>query len=433
MLATTFTFCSSQTALGQDSVEPSFRVATLNVPAIAPAPSVEGSEVQTQDPEAAARMKAALAHEINAEFFNTPLGDVLNDLSTQSKIPIILDQAATNRLKYRIHSQLTVTVFEAPVIFKAQSLPLANVLDLILPGLGLTWGTKTNETISVTTPEVADNWVEGRLYPVEQILAKNAESVTDSRIGARVIANFLTSFVAPESWQINGGTGEIVPLDGALLVRATRSVHEEARQFLNTWSQPQLRQPRPTAAEQEIRRVLAEDIVFDAPEQALFEVLPDMADQTLIPIVLDFYALLEERIPYDRPVGFNVSGASLAAVLDLMLDPQGLTAIVHKDTLLITTKTRAARLMSTRMYDVRELLVPRDAESTAPIDRRTLTTIIDTTVQPESWFATGGEARKEFYVSDNATEVLLFVRQTDAGHRDLHERLQQLKRWARTE
>ena len=284
----------------------------------------------------------------------------------------------------------------------------------------------------MTTPEVAENWLEERLYRVEQILAKNADSVTDSRIGAQVVEDFLTTFVAPGSWQINGGIGEIVSLDGALLVRATRDVHAETRQFLDMWSQSEMRDPQPTAAEQEIHRVLAEHIIFDAPEQALFEVLPDMADQTLIPIVLDFYTLLEERVPYDRPVGFNVSGASLAAVLDLMLDPQGLTAIVHKDALLITTKARAARLMSTRMYDVRELLVPKDAGD-APLDQRTLTTIIDTTVQPESWFSAGGDARKELYVSDNATEVLLIVRQTEAGHRDLQVRLRQLKQWARTE
>ena len=150
VIVMTFAFVVGQAAVGEDAIaqspaEPSLRVATLNVPAIVPIPPVVVREAQPQDSEARARLNAALAYKIDAEYFNTSLGDVLNDLSTQAEIPIILDQAATSRFKYRIHSQLTVTVFEAPVIFNVKAMPLANVLDLILPGLGLTWGTRTNE------------------------------------------------------------------------------------------------------------------------------------------------------------------------------------------------------------------------------------------------------------------------------------------------
>ncbi len=195
------------------------------------------------------------------------------------------------------------------------------------------------------------------------------------------------------------------------------------------WANPAARNPQPSQRVIAIRDALAEEIVFDAPEQGLFEVLAEMADRAAIPIVLDFYTLLDARIPYDRPVGFNVSGASLGAVLDLMLDPQGLEAVIYQDALLVTTKRRANELMYVRMYDVRGLLVPPSEGVAAPLTQRTFDSVLDNTVRPESWFSAGGDARRELYVSDGATEVLLFVRQTEAGHADLKERLQQLEQW----
>ncbi len=415
-------------ASAQDQQSSTLRVATLNVPEITPSisdvPKVSGQ----QDPEAEARMAAALARPITADYFNSFFGDVLNDLATQAQVPIILDQAATGKIKFRIGSEVA-TVFTAPVILKVDGLALENVLDLLLPGLGLTWGTKSNETIIITTPAVTENWLEERVYAVGPILARNQESIGDPRLAAQVVGDFITQFIAPEAWQLNGGMGEIVSLDKAILVRTTRPVHAEVSRFLDMWTNPQLRQAPPSQAEQSIREALNEQIIFDAPEQALFEALPDIADQLQIPIVLDFYTLLKERIPYDTPVGFNVSGASLGAVLDIMLDSQGLTAVVHKDALMVTSKNRAEKLLSVRMYDVRGLLVSANAAAPAALDQETLDRVLEQTVMPESWFSAGGEARKELYVSDGAEEVLLFVRQTAAGHRDLAERLGQLEQW----
>lgn len=407
-------------AAAQGLQGPSLRVA--EAPAIIVPHKISGQD------ESQARIQAALNHPITADYFDVSFGQVLNDLAGQAEIPIILDQVATDRKRYRIFTK-SVTVFEAPIIFKANGLTLRSVLDLLCPSMGLSWDVRNGETISITTPDVADKWLQEQVYPIAKILAQNPKSVTDPEAGAEVVSSFVTTFVAPDAWQINGGDGEIVPLDGALLVRSTRSVQNQVAAFLDQWANPASRQVQSSVAENEIRAALASEISLDSPEQALYEVLPQLADRAGIPIVLDFYALLDERVPYDQPVGFNVSGVSLGAVLGLMLDSHRLAAVIHKDVLFVTTKSRAADLLSVRMYDVRDLLVPATQGGPVPLDQRTLSTIIETTVRPESWLAAGGPGHREFYISDDAKDVLLFVRQTDEGHHALAERLAQLRQW----
>lgn len=106
-----------------------------------------------------------------------------------------------------------------------------------------------------------------------------------------------------------------------------------------------------------LNRALARPARFEFVEAPLTDVLEYLKDEYQIPITLDKRGLEDEGIDSATPITMNLSGVSLRAGLESILEPLGLAWAVRKEMLTISTQVRVDEWLETRIYDVRDLLL----------------------------------------------------------------------------
>ena len=111
-------------------------------------------------------------------------------------------------------------------------------------------------------------------------------------------------------------------------------------------------------AEKRIRTALDKIVRMEFIETPLNEVVEFLKDEHDIPIQLDKKALEDEAIDTAKLITMNLSGVSLRSALRLMLEPELLTYVIKNEVLLITTKSKAADDLITKVYPVADLVVP---------------------------------------------------------------------------
>lgn len=110
-----------------------------------------------------------------------------------------------------------------------------------------------------------------------------------------------------------------------------------------------------TKQEQKIQAALNAEIECDFPEIPLSEVITTFADQHGLTILVLSNDLGEEGLTPDEPVSISLHSISLKNALDLILEPIGLTYVVDRDVVQITTKYKAEEMLKTRVYPVGDL------------------------------------------------------------------------------
>ncbi|HEX4129628.1 MAG TPA: hypothetical protein VHZ24_06265 [Pirellulales bacterium] len=117
---------------------------------------------------------------------------------------------------------------------------------------------------------------------------------------------------------------------------------------------------RNNPAEVKIIKALAEPTELEFIETPLQDVVEYLKTRHNIEIQLDKKALEEAALPPDTPVTRNLKGITLRSALRLMLRelPAELTYIIRDEVLLITSKTQADLLTTTKVYPVADLVIP---------------------------------------------------------------------------
>ena len=172
----------------------------------------------------------------------------------------------------------------------------------------------------------------------------------------------------------------------------------------------------PSAAADRIRAVLEAATVMDFVETPLQDCIDYLKDYHKIEIKIDKKALDAEGIGTDTPVTRSLRGISLKSALRLLLKDLGMTYIVYNEVLLITTKTEHDTILTTQVYDVRDLLEAdrqdRISRGDAGIefDYDSLVDSITATIGPTTWDAVGGPGSIE------AIYGTLTISQTELVH-----------------
>jgi hypothetical protein len=174
-----------------------------------------------------AAIEAALAQRVPFEFLETPLKDVIDYLRDALKIEIWLDE---NGLKDAGVDP------EVPVTCNLRGCRVANVLDVILDKLQLTW-TIHADVLWITSPVKAesDKFLEIRVYDVGDLVVYQDEK------GAKFddyspLMEIVMGSIGGSSWVDGGGNGTIqgASLGSAkvLLISQSYRVHKEAAALL---------------------------------------------------------------------------------------------------------------------------------------------------------------------------------------------------------
>jgi hypothetical protein len=155
--------------------------------------------------------------------------------------------------------------------------------------------------------------------------------------------------------------------------------------------------PSPAAKHRQLRcgeaaieEALAKPISLEYVETPLADVIDDLKDRCGIEIQLDKRCLDDVGVGTESPITINLQNVPLRSALNLMLRSLGLTWMIRHDVLLITTPQGEENSLTTKVYDVSDLVVCRDEHDAPWDDYETLIELINTTIMPTSWDAVGG-------------------------------------------
>ncbi|QDT40570.1 hypothetical protein Pan241w_06270 [Gimesia alba] len=110
--------------------------------------------------------------------------------------------------------------------------------------------------------------------------------------------------------------------------------------------------PELTKFEKQFQEQLKENVEAEFVDAPLSDVMKFYEDSTGANIVIFANDLGEEGLTVDEPVAISLEKVSLKTALELILEPIGLTYVVDRDVVKITTKYKAAEMLKTRVYPV---------------------------------------------------------------------------------
>jgi hypothetical protein len=110
--------------------------------------------------------------------------------------------------------------------------------------------------------------------------------------------------------------------------------------------------------ESKILAALDEKTELDFADQPLEEVIDYLQQRHEIPIQLDGRALSDAGVGTDTPITRSIKGITLRSALKLLLSELDLTYVIRNEVLMITSKTEAENMLSTRVYPVADLVIP---------------------------------------------------------------------------
>lgn len=176
------------------------------------------------------RIEAALDSPLRAplEFIETPLNQVMQVLSEDYKIPLVIDTAALDAVASSPEVEVSITI---------GNVTLRSALELMLQNAGegdLTY-IIDKEVLMITTQEEAEKRLDTRVYRVDDLTEDSRFATAAERdAGVDQLSDVIVSTVEHESWMENGtGEGEIQFFGpGMMVISQTRRVHDQVETVL---------------------------------------------------------------------------------------------------------------------------------------------------------------------------------------------------------
>jgi hypothetical protein len=189
-------------------------------------------------------------------------------------------------------------------------------------------------------------------------------------------------------------------------------------------------QPGMSHSVEAIKRALKEQVTLNLGRVSLKEALDYIGDKFKIEVQLDGNAIRDVAIdPTATPVDLTIKNVALRSALDLTLSPFNLTYVIKDEVLLVTSKDKAATMLETRLYDVRDIVVRIVREGENHSEIVTFDPLMDAvrmTVNPQTWDTNGGPCS---LMSFNSNGICgLIVVQTFHGQEQVENLLTQLRR-----
>ena len=352
------------------------------------------------------------------------------------------------------------------ITFQQKDVSLRSALRYILNDLGESITViDRNGSLWITSEDVASKHHKTHVYGVIDVaLSRPASRGTEGdeahergfdpatkwlptdQLDYDLVIDLIENHVAPDSWDTVGGEGAIEPsTEGLLTVSQTGAAHEMIRSLLvalhnvrtENEKNPERTNPVPVSPSPETSRkerliaeALKNDVTLEFASDSLQDVAESIAMQFGFPVRIDWRALTEAGITHYAEIDFPRQRLQLGSALETILTSFNsmLTVSIDHESLVITTREQAERQLKTVLYPVQDLVREYRVEPKAkPFDGQedfnTLMENISSNVQPSSWNSVGGSAVIGAYKYGSA----LVVTQTDAGHSQVVQLLQQLR------
>ncbi len=158
-----------------------------------------------------------LRENISLQFVETPLSQAMDAIGNQTRLTVMLDRLALDAAG--IDSS-------TPICMQFRVLPLESALALGLRQAELTFLVRDG-VIVVTTSD------EAEMRPMTQVFCLRGLIGSDAPVEATsAMIDLLSTSVAPDSWERNGGTGMLVAYQGILVATNTYGVLRDVESLL---------------------------------------------------------------------------------------------------------------------------------------------------------------------------------------------------------
>lgn len=348
--------------------------------------------------------------EMNA--VNLPFKDLCTELSRRHGVAIIFDTKALDGVGASA---------ENPIRLAVKDISLRSALSIVCDSQSQTFVIR-DDSLFVTTPEVADNMQSTCLYPVGDLVstAKGADYDT--------LIDLLTTIVAPTTWDDAGGAGSTRGFGGVLVISQTEDVHAQIESLLEELRRARLPAglagpARRHKSTERLERALAQSVSFDFDQVPLPEVASRLSKECGINVLLDTRHLEWEGVRTDVPITFKADKIPLEQAVRQMLATVNLAPLVRWESLIFTVPEVAGNYLETRCYRVAELFGSAiSAVGPDMYDSDYLIDFVTSVADPRDWEDAGGAG------SISAFESLLVVSQIRESHETLAKLLGHLRR-----
>lgn len=142
--------------------------------------------------------------------------------------------------------------------------------------------------------------------------------------------------------------------------------------------------------EEAILAALDEKTSIDFIDEPLSGVVQYFKSSHHIEILIDMKALEDVSLGTDTPVSKSLQNVKFRSALNLILHDLDLAWVIANEVLMITTSEEAEMHLTTRVYDVTELVAVRDPGGEPWQDFDSLIRAVTSAIDPESWGGVGG-------------------------------------------
>jgi type II secretory pathway component HofQ len=163
------------------------------------------------------RLLAELDKTTEFEFLEAALYEALDTLAKQHDFQYVLDRAALDALGIDEHIQVTLALRDVSLRSGLQNLLRPLELDF----------TVDHEVIRVTSPAEVEQTVTVRVYEVLDLLHPKQLEESMHRL-----SNVVMQTIAPDTWELFGGPGQLCSYQGLLVVNNTDDIHGDIKQLL---------------------------------------------------------------------------------------------------------------------------------------------------------------------------------------------------------
>lgn len=188
---------------------------------------------------------------------------------------------------------------------------------------------------------------------------------------------------------------------------------------------PPVAKPPIRTGQAAIEEELAKPIVLEFVETPLADVVDLLKDRCKIEIQLDQRVLTDVGVGSDTPITKNLKSVSLRSALNLMLRELNLTWTIRDEVLFITTPEEAECELTTKVYDVADLVVCQDSNGELWDDYGLLIEVLTAVVLPTTWDRVDGPG--SIAPADFGTAKAIAVSHTYRAHSEIAETLASIR------
>ena len=165
-----------------------------------------------RETEAEERIYQALEEPTSVRYLEVPLRDAIDDLATKHKITILFDRQWLKDAE---------PATDVPVVVALKNITLRRTLELMLQPEGMSYIIR-GELLLITSNDFARKHQYERVYELPTFCIGKEEEVI----------HVLTKTISPHLWTRHGGDYSVAAIDGLLMIRANRRVHDASLMLL---------------------------------------------------------------------------------------------------------------------------------------------------------------------------------------------------------